>query len=89
MNRQEFEAKLRTDGFIEIEAKTLSARPPNHQHGHDHAVRGLVLTGAFTVICGGTPRTYRPGETFEVPKGVEHSEEIGGEGAEVLIGRKY
>jgi quercetin dioxygenase-like cupin family protein len=89
MNRQEFEAKLRTDGFIEIEAKALAPRPANHEHGHDHTVRGLVLAGDFTVICGGRPRTYKPGEIFEVAKGVEHSEEIGGVGAEVLIGRKY
>ena len=71
------------------EALKLGARPANHEHGHDHTVRGLVLAGVFTVICGGKPRTYRPGEIFEVGKGVEHSEEIGSEGAEVIVGRKF
>lgn len=89
MQRQEFEAKLRADGFSEIKARTLTARPANREHGHDHTVRGLVLSGAFTVNCGGHSTTYRAGEIFEVAKGMEHSEEIGGEGAEVVIGRKY
>ena len=89
MNRQDFEAKLKADGFAEIGAKALTPRPANHEHGHDHTVRGLVLSGAFTVISGGRATTYNPGEIFEVAKGVEHSEEIGSEGAEVVIGRKY
>jgi quercetin dioxygenase-like cupin family protein len=89
MDKDAFEAKLKADGFTVIEAKTLDARPANHEHGHDHTVRGLVMAGAFTVVCSGRPRTYRPGEIFEVAKGVEHSEEIGSEGAEVIIGRKF
>jgi quercetin dioxygenase-like cupin family protein len=89
MDKDAFEAKLKADGFTVIEAITLDARPANHEHGHDHTVRGLVMAGAFTVVCSGRPRTYRPGEIFEVAKGVEHSEEIGSEGAEVIIGRKF
>jgi quercetin dioxygenase-like cupin family protein len=89
MDKSAFETKLKADGFTVIEALKLGARPANHEHGHDHTVRGLVLAGAFTVICGGKPKTYRPGEIFEVAKGVEHSEEIGSEGAEVVVGRKF
>lgn len=89
MDKNEFDAGLRADGYSEIETKTLVPRPANEAHGHHYAVRGLVLAGAFTVIEGGKPTTYGPGEVFEVAAGCAHSEEIGAEGAQILVGRKY
>ncbi len=89
MNRQEFEARLKEDGYTEIEAKSLHPRPANDQHGHPYAVRGLVLAGAFTVSENNISKTYLPGEIFSVAAGLEHSEEIGPSGAEVVVGRKY
>jgi quercetin dioxygenase-like cupin family protein len=89
MDKNEFEAQLRADGYTEIETKALAARPANDGHGHHYAVRGLVLAGAFTVIQDSTPRTYRPGEVFTVAAGCAHSEEVGTEGAQMLVGRKY
>jgi len=89
MDRQEFEARLKDDGYTEIEAKFLQPRPANNEHGHPFAVRGLVLTGAFTVTQGSITKTYRAGEIFSVAAGQDHSEEIGPEGADVVVGRKY
>jgi quercetin dioxygenase-like cupin family protein len=89
MDRQEFEARLREDGYTEIEAKLLQPRPANDEHGHPFAVRGLVLSGAFTVTQHNLTRTYRPGEIFSVAVGHDHSEQIGPDGAEVIVGRKY
>jgi quercetin dioxygenase-like cupin family protein len=89
MNKQEFEARLKAEGYSEIEAKSLQPRPANDEHGHPFAVRGLVVSGAFTVKQGDISRTYRPGEIFSVAAGQDHTEEIGPEGAEVVVGRKY
>ena len=89
MNREQFEARLKEDGYIEIEAKALQPRPRNDEHGHPFAVRGLVLAGAFTVTQGSVATTYRAGEMFSVPAGQDHSEEVGADGAEVIVGRKY
>jgi quercetin dioxygenase-like cupin family protein len=89
MNRPEFEARLKEDGYTEIEAKSLQPRPANNEHGHDFAVRGLVLSGAFTVTQSNVTTTYRTGEIFSVAAGQDHSEEVGPEGAEVVVGRKY
>ena len=89
MERVEFEKQLRSDGYSQIETKDYAQRPANEAHGHDFAVRGLVLEGAFTVICDKRPVTYRPGEVFDVAGGVPHSEEVGPEGARVLVGRKF
>jgi len=89
MNRQEFETRLREDGYTEIEVKSLQPRPANDEHGHPFAVRGFVLSGTFTVTLRDMTKTYRAGEIFSVPAGQDHSEEIGPEGAEVIVGRKY
>jgi quercetin dioxygenase-like cupin family protein len=89
MDRQKFEAQLKQDGYTEIEAKFLQPRPANDEHGHPFAVRGLVLAGAFTVKQNNLARTYRPGEIFSVAADLDHTEEIGPDGAEVLVGRKY
>jgi quercetin dioxygenase-like cupin family protein len=33
--------------------------------------------------------TYRAGEVFAVPAGTRHTEEIGPQGARILVARKY
>jgi uncharacterized Ntn-hydrolase superfamily protein len=71
------------------ECRDWSTRPANERHGHPYAVRGLVLAGTFTVTLANDSKTYRPGEIFSVEAGLEHSEEIGADGAEVLVGRRY
>jgi quercetin dioxygenase-like cupin family protein len=89
MDEKEFDAELRRDGYTEIQTKTLSPRPANVEHGHDYAVRGLVLDGTFIVSQDNQVTAYRPGDVFSVAAGREHTEEIGPEGARILIGLKY
>ena len=89
MDTHAFEAKLSADGYTEIETKTYDPRPANGEHGHHFSVRGLVLDGAFIVTQENKPVTYRPGDTFAVAAGDLHCEEIGPEGARILVGRKY
>ena len=89
MNRQEFETRLKDDGYTEIQVKSLQPRPLNDAHGHAFAVRGLVLSGTFTIRQGDVAKTYRAGEVFSVAADLDHAEEIGPEGAEVVVGRKY
>jgi quercetin dioxygenase-like cupin family protein len=89
MEKNEFVAQLRADGYIEIETKDLVPRPANEAHGHPYAVRGLVLSGAFTVIQDGMPTMYQPGQIFAVAADCVHSEAVGEKGARVVVGRKY
>lgn len=84
-----FEAGLKADGYTEIETKSYEARPANGEHGHHFSVRGLILDGAFTVTLEGTPKTYRPGDVFEVTAGQLHFEEIGPDGTRLIVGKKY
>ena len=89
MHQNAFEAELRSAGYTQIETKALDPKPTNTEHVHDYDIRGLVLEGIFIVAQDDQPVTYRTGEVFAVPAGSRHSEEIGPQGARILIGRKY
>ena len=42
---------------------------PMHSHG---AQWGSVLDGEITFTIGGQTRTYRPGDSYSIPAGIEH-----------------
>lgn len=89
MNEIDFEAKLRADGYTEIETQTLEPRPAKGEHGHPFAIRGLVLAGTFIVTQDNQRTIYEPGQVFAVAQEHPHDESIGLEGARVLVGRKF
>jgi hypothetical protein len=89
LNKSEFEAQLKADGYQEIELQELVPRPGKGKHRHHFAIRGLVLSGAFLVTQSSDPVTYGPGQIFAVAEGELHDESIGPEGARVLVGRKF
>jgi quercetin dioxygenase-like cupin family protein len=89
MQQADFEAELKSKGFVEIESRSIDPRPVNHGHTHDYDIRGLVLDGVFIVNQGEAPVTYRAGDIFFVPAGRSHTEEIGAPGAKIVVGRKY
>ena len=89
ISKPEFEAALAADGYVEIETKSLPTRPANGEHGHQYAVKGLVLGGVFTVVQNNVAVAFHRGQIFSVPAGDLHYEEIGPEGAEICVGRKY
>ena len=84
-----FEAALAADGYVEIETKSLPPRPANGEHGHHYTVKGLVLDGVFSVVQANVVVAFQRGEIFSVPAGDLHCEEIGPEGAQICVGRKY
>jgi quercetin dioxygenase-like cupin family protein len=89
MRQEAFEAELGSAGYTQIESKALDPKPANVEHAHDYDIRGMVLDGVFIVKQGDQSVAYRTGDIFEVPAGKRHSEEIGPNGARVLVGRKY
>jgi quercetin dioxygenase-like cupin family protein len=89
MRQDVFEAELKSAGYVEIETKALDPRPANNGHVHDYDIRGLVLDGIFIVKQDDEPVTYRAGDVFAVAAGRSHTEEIGPQGARILVGRKY
>jgi hypothetical protein len=89
MNETEFGARLKADGYQEIELQELAHRPAKGKHRHHFAIRGLVLSGTFCVTQNSDPATYGPGQIFAVAEGELHDESIGPDGARILVGRKF
>ena len=89
MQASAFEAELKSGGYVEIETRSIDPRPANETHAHHYDIRGLVLDGLFIVIQDGKGVPHRAGDVFAVPAGKTHAEEIGAEGARVLVGKKY
>jgi quercetin dioxygenase-like cupin family protein len=87
MDRQNFEAALKRDGY-EIMTSTTPGAKVNPEHSHPFDLRAMVLKGAITLTCNGQSRTYTPGETFAMPRGRPHYESYGPHGAVILFGRK-
>jgi quercetin dioxygenase-like cupin family protein len=89
MDRTEFEAELRAQGYGEVVDRRMEANALNPEHAHEFDARLLVLEGAMTIASEGKERIYRAGDTFEMSAGCRHSEQCGPEGARYLAGRRY
>jgi quercetin dioxygenase-like cupin family protein len=87
--REAFEARLRAEGYDEILTKTLAPNAVIPEHTHPFDVLAMVVDGEATIDCGQGPRTYRPGDLLEVPRGVVHSEHYGPNGYTFIVGRRH
>jgi quercetin dioxygenase-like cupin family protein len=87
MNRAEFEASLRQEGY---EVRDGEIEPHRHQgaHAHDFDARILVLDGSITLVFGTDRVTYRPGDSCTVPAGTMHEEHTEAGGMRYVSGRR-
>jgi mannose-6-phosphate isomerase-like protein (cupin superfamily) len=87
MDRLEFEAELRRDGFRVVNASlTPNMKAPNHCHDFD--ARLFVLGGEITITRDNKPETFRAGQCCEVPANCMHAEQVGPEGVAYVSGRR-
>jgi quercetin dioxygenase-like cupin family protein len=87
MDRIEFEAGLRNDGFRMVYA-SLKPNLTDGNHCHDFDARLFVLGGEITITRDNTPETFRAGQCCEVPAGCMHAERVGPEGVAYISGRR-
>jgi mannose-6-phosphate isomerase-like protein (cupin superfamily) len=87
MNRAEFEADLRREGY---EVREGEIKPNEHRavHAHDFDARLLVLDGSITLVFGEDRRLYGPGDACNVPAGTMHEEHTEADGVRYLAGRR-
>ena len=87
MDRLEFEAELRREGYSVVNASlTPNLRVANHCHDFDAKL--LVLGGEITITRDNNPETFRAGQCCEVPAGCMHAEDVGPEGVAFISGRR-
>ena len=53
-------------------------------HNHPHEQTGTIISGEFELTIGGETRLLKPGETYIIPSGVEHSGRTGDAPARAL-----
>jgi mannose-6-phosphate isomerase-like protein (cupin superfamily) len=87
MDRMEFEAELRREGF-EVCEGGLGPNLHRQAHAHDYDVRVMVLEGAITLVFGDARCAYGPGDSCVVPAGTQHEEHTGKAGVRYLVGRR-
>lgn len=87
MDRLEFEAELRRDGFSVVYA-SLKPNMREANHCHDFDARLFVLGGEITITRDNSPETFRAGQCCEVLAGCMHAEQVGPEGVAYVSGRR-
>ena len=89
MNTDDFQSALLTDGFADVDTRSLPPAQVNPLHSHPFAVRALVLEGEITLTVAGEARVYRGGDVFTMAAGCEHAEQVGPSGVSYLVGRRH
>lgn len=88
MNTVTFESTLRSDGFAEIDTRSMPPGQLNALHSHPFEVKAMVIEGEITLTVDGADRTYRGGDVFTMAPGCEHVERVGASGVSYMVGRK-
>ncbi len=88
MDTTRFESELQSDGFGQIETKTLAADTSTTEHSHPFEVRALVLEGQIALTVAGDKRTYAKGDVFTMAADCRHAEQVGSAGVSYLVGRR-
>lgn len=87
MNRAEFEADLRREGY-EIREGGIDPHVHREAHTHDFDARVMVLDGAITMVFGNDRCVYGPGDSCDVPAGTLHEEHTEADGVRYVAGRR-
>jgi quercetin dioxygenase-like cupin family protein len=89
MTREEFTAAARAEGYDEIVEREMPAGFRDAEHKHAWDARILVTAGEFSITMGGATRSYRAGESFEVPAGTPHAEAAGDQALRFTAARRH
>jgi quercetin dioxygenase-like cupin family protein len=87
MNRAEFEADLRHEGY-EVREGGIEPNVYRESHTHDFDARVFVLDGSITLVFGQDRCVYGPGDSCNVPAGTPHEEHSGADGVRYVAGRR-
>jgi mannose-6-phosphate isomerase-like protein (cupin superfamily) len=87
MNRAEFEADVRREGY-ELREGKIEPNVHRDAHAHEFDARLLVLGGSITLVFGTDRCTYGPGDSCSVPAGTMHEEHTEADGVRFLAGRR-
>ena len=84
----EFEAQKTGEGYDSVLERQWAPHTVVDTHTHPFDASALVLRGEMWLTVDGHTQHLLPGGTFEVPRGMPHSERYGSEGATFWVGRR-
>ena len=87
MDRAEFEADLRREGY-ELREGEIEPNLHRGSHAHEFNARLFVLEGSITLVVGADRWTYRPGDACKILAGTMHEEHTEADGVRYLAGRR-
>ena len=87
MNRTEFEADVRREGY---EVREGEIKPNEHREAHAHGfdARLFILDGSITLVFGRDRVAYGPRDACSVPAGTLHEEHTEADGVQYLAARR-
>jgi len=90
MEQAAFEEQLARDGYDDVRVVDWAANNNSGTHVHGFSARGLLLSGSVTVKTDTLAMAcQQPGDTFALEANTPHIEDVGPDGARLLIGRKF
>ena len=87
MNRAEFEADVRREGY-ELREGQIEPNVHRAAHAHEFDARLFVLDGSITLVFGDERCNYCAGDSCTVPAGTMHEEHTEVDGVRYLAGRR-
>lgn len=88
MPEEEYRTQLEKEGFSDIRVHTDGPDTIYRVHTHDNTVAHIILSGHMRVTLNNEVQLLYPGDRFDIPAGIEHEAEIGGEGCTYMLGEK-
>lgn len=87
MNRAEFEADARREGY-DIREGEIKPNVHSTPHTHDWDARLFVLDGSVTLVRGNGNETFVAGDSCSLAAGTLHEEHTEADGVRYLAGRR-
>ena len=84
----QFESRMRAQGYDEVLERSWAPLTQLDTHVHPFAFKALMVQGELWLTVGADTRHLRPGDTFELDRGVAHAERYGPEGATYWVARR-
>jgi hypothetical protein len=83
-----FEAAAKARGFDEVLERKWAPGHETGKHRHPFVAHALVVQGDFRLTVGGDCRHLYAGDTFDLDRDVERSENYGPQGATYWVARR-
>ena len=88
MTFDSFKADMLTRGFETVVEREWQPNTVVDDHSHPFRAQALVVRGEMWLTVGGMTQHLKPGGTFDIEAGVQHSERYGTDGATYWVGRR-